>query len=300
MYYIFTLTTKFKGFKLSCTYNQLVLNYFEQVHKVIHKSDYISALENYHQLIEQFEQKISGDRDNKPVYIVQALLEFFYVEQVFSLSDALSSSNAHSFSYAAQSQSSQCSLQSAYQHRDFDVIYCLKFHSGERLTLAFLIVDLLENFNVDSVVINHNNQILVKIKLATGEYIFIAPESGISLDWQEVVQYLSIEGQIESPDDCDSLSQDELIYGMLVARKLELIDAQKYYQALHYIEILLLLEPDNPYEIKDRGFLLQQLNCHKYAKTDFEYFIEQCPDDPVTGLLKQQIDNMPNVNAVVH
>ena len=44
--------------------------------------------------------------------------------------------------------------------------------------------------------------------------------------------------------------------------------------------------------MRDRGFIFQQLDCFKLASSDFEYFIEQYPEDPIVMLLKQQIKKM--------
>ena len=46
------------------------------------------------------------------------------------------------------------------------------------------------------------------------------------------------------------------------------------------------MKPGDPLETRDRGFIYEQLDCPRFAADDFEYFIEQCPDDPVADVLK--------------
>jgi regulator of sirC expression with transglutaminase-like and TPR domain len=58
--------------------------------------------------------------------------------------------------------------------------------------------------------------------------------------------------------------------------------------------------PDDPYEIRDRGFIYQQLDCHQVALTDYQFFIDQCPDDPAAELLKNQVSAMSNTQVTLH
>ena len=52
---------------------------------------------------------------------------------------------------------------------------------------------------------------------------------------------------------------------------------------------VLRMKPGDPLETRDRGFIYEQLDCPRFAADDFEYFIEQCPDDPVADVLKVQL-----------
>ena len=70
------------------------------------------------------------------------------------------------------------------------------------------------------------------------------------------------------------------------------MQADKVELALLCSDILLRLDPENAYEVRDRGFLFQQLDCFQLACNDFTYFIEQCPKDPIVSLLEQQIKRM--------
>jgi len=60
-------------------------------------------------------------------------------------------------------------------------------------------------------------------------------------------------------------------------------------EALRCSELLLRMKPGDPLETRDRGFIYEQLDCPRQAADDFEYFIEQCPDDPVADVLKVQL-----------
>jgi len=59
--------------------------------------------------------------------------------------------------------------------------------------------------------------------------------------------------------------------------------------ALNTSNLLLEINPNNPYEIRDRGLIYAQLECYNASLQDLHYFIEKCPDDPISELIKIQI-----------
>ena len=61
-----------------------------------------------------------------------------------------------------------------------------------------------------------------------------------------------------------------------------------------------ILNPNDPFERRDRGFLLHQLDCFKVAYDDYQYFVEQCPKDPAAQLLKLQLDKISISDTILH
>ena len=79
-----------------------------------------------------------------------------------------------------------------------------------------------------------------------------------------------------------------------------LIKEKDFDKALKCVDILLSLRPDDPFERRDRGFLLHQLDCFKVAYDDYRYFVQQCPKDPAAQLLKMQLDKISFNEATLH
>ncbi|MDA9556180.1 SirB1 family protein [Vibrio sp.] len=75
---------------------------------------------------------------------------------------------------------------------------------------------------------------------------------------------------------------------------------EHYTQALLCSDLALELNPDDPYERRDRGFIYQQLECHQVAQDDYEFFIDQRPDDPTTKVLKEQLNKSVIEPVTVH
>ncbi|PMG03533.1 hypothetical protein BCV02_08145 [Vibrio breoganii] len=79
-----------------------------------------------------------------------------------------------------------------------------------------------------------------------------------------------------------------------------LMREERYTQALACSNLALSLVPEDPYEIRDRGFIYQQLNCFQVARKDYEFFIEKCPHDPAADMLKLQLKSINDEPVVLH
>jgi len=86
----------------------------------------------------------------------------------------------------------------------------------------------------------------------------------------------------------------------LALLKSALLREERYTLALKCTDLALTFVPDDPYEIRDRGFIYQQLDCHQVALSDYQYFIDQCPDDPAAELLKNQVNAMSETQVTLH
>ncbi|TKB44147.1 tetratricopeptide repeat protein [Thalassotalea mangrovi] len=124
--------------------------------------------------------------------------------------------------------------------------------------------------------------------------------NGEPINWQELDQRL----QQVSPNDAQlplqSLEDNKLISQHLTSLKNALIREQQFKQALTCVDILLAMTPDDPYQRRDRGFLLQQMDCFKVAYDDYRYFVESCPQDPAAKILQLQLDQIAQMDTVLH
>ncbi|ENY72282.1 hypothetical protein G114_08557 [Aeromonas diversa CDC 2478-85] len=95
-------------------------------------------------------------------------------------------------------------------------------------------------------------------------------------------------------------SQWEILERLLNVSKAALLREGRMNEALRCCELLLRMKPGDPLETRDRGFIYEQLDCPQFAAGDFEYFIEQCPDDPVADLLKAQLKALDLTPKTLH
>jgi regulator of sirC expression with transglutaminase-like and TPR domain len=142
----------------------------------------------------------------------------------------------------------------------------------------------------------------IMVRILCDEYysIIFDPISGESLDWQELDSRLDELGGDPMTAMLKPMNNKSLLIEHLTALKKSLINELFFDKALRCVDLLLALIPNDPFERRDRGFLLHQLDCFKVAYDDYQFFVEQCPQDPAARLLKIQLDKITITKTVFH
>lgn len=153
-------------------------------------------------------------------------------------------------------------------------------------------------FNADLVFVP--NKVMVRLCCDEQYAIIFDAVTGESLDWYELDKRLEdLEGD-PSQHDFPSMNRQAVLVEYLSLLKSTLIREQAFEQALLCVDVLLSLNPDDPMQRRDRGFLLHQLDCFKVAVDDYRYFVEKCPKDPAAQLLKIQLDKITLNDPTFH
>lgn len=101
-------------------------------------------------------------------------------------------------------------------------------------------------------------------------------------------------------EDLDIAQNDQLVERIIQVFKIAFLREGKNVEAFHVVQWSLEREPNNPYEVRDRGLILANMDCLEAAIADFDYFIEQCPDDPSTTVLKEQLAHRATEYSPLH
>lgn len=143
-------------------------------------------------------------------------------------------------------------------------------------------------------------KIMVRLVCDQNYAIIFDPLNGESLNFHELDSRL--EELSSAPNEYHLAPMDvkTILVEYLTACKNELIALGTFNKALKCVDLLISLRPEDPFERRDRGFLLHQLDCFKVACDDYRFFVEQCPKDPAAQLLKIQLDNIKITNTVIH
>lgn len=170
----------------------------------------------------------------------------------------------------------------------------LSRRTGIPISMGVLFLDFLKSCDFDAQGICFPSGFLIRINLQD-EVVYFDPFTGELPTWDELE--LKVRGQLGNlarltsdmlkPDD-----NETIIKRLISVMKAAYLQDDVLAQALLCSDILLRIDPDDAYEVRDRGFIFQQLDCFKLASSDFEFFIEQFPEDPIVALLKQQINQM--------
>ena len=144
------------------------------------------------------------------------------------------------------------------------------------------------------------NKVMVRICCNDQYAIVFDAVTGESLDWHELDLRLDDLDGDPSLHELETMERQAILVEHLSLLKSALIREQAFDKALLCVDVLLSLNPDDPMQRRDRGFLLHQLDCFKVAVDDYRYFVEQCPKDPAAQLLKIQLDNITLSDPTFH
>lgn len=206
------------------------------------------------------------------------LLDVFYREIKFS-------GNAQNY-YGAEN----CLLHEVMQTR-----------KGLPITLGILLMHLAQSVELSVRGICFPGNFLVQF---TDEAdVFIDPFTG--QEWNQAYQSIMLKAALGnlsqlSESHLEHASNKQIINRLLSVSKGCLLQARLLPEALRCSEVLLVMNPDDPYEIRDRGIVYEQLECPQLAASDYAYFIEQCPKDPVSSMLKVQMALLDNSAVIFH
>jgi regulator of sirC expression with transglutaminase-like and TPR domain len=173
---------------------------------------------------------------------------------------------------------------------------------GIPISLGILLLDFLNLCGFDAQGICFPSGFIITVKLEN-EVLYIDPFIGEIASWE--LLELKVRGQkgnyakltldMLKPDSNETIAKR-----FINVLKAAYIQAERTEIALLCSDILLRLDPEDAYEVRDRGFLFQQLDCLSLARNDFEYFMQQHPKDPMVHLLEKQIEEMNFIDQVMH
>ena len=144
------------------------------------------------------------------------------------------------------------------------------------------------------------NKIMLRLCCDEQFAIIFDAVTGESLDWAELdVRLDELEGD-PGEDELKTIDDSVVLVEHLSALKNTLIQEKIFDKALTCVDILLSLNPDDPLQRRDRGYLLHQLDCFKVAVDDYRYFVEKCPKDPAAKILKIQLENIDIATNILH
>lgn len=179
----------------------------------------------------------------------------------------------------------------------------LKTHHGAPSSLGLILIYIAKRLDIVLYPVIFPTQLLVKAEWLDGDCWVINPLNGETLTCRILDLWLKGHFGIMANLDNDDLADADnshIIMKLLSSLKGALMQEHKPELALRASQLALTFYPEDPYEIRDRGLIYAQLDCNKAAASDLDYFIEHCPEDPVTDIIKMQLNNINQDNMTLH
>ncbi|NVK25423.1 MAG: tetratricopeptide repeat protein [Gammaproteobacteria bacterium] len=180
-----------------------------------------------------------------------------------------------------------------------NVSFCIMHKTGDEITLSVIFCHLLKSLGFEALISELPEGIALAVRLSSSEIVLIDALSGAT-------EYLISNDDVKSSLVSDiaqyakAIQHEDLVKLILTEQKLALLDEGLFEQALACVEVLMELLPEDPYERRDRGLVLNQLDCGQWAKDDFDYFIKACPNDPMAMFIRLQLEEQSPIVATIH
>ncbi|MBY6063396.1 hypothetical protein CWI80_02465 [Pseudidiomarina sediminum] len=178
----------------------------------------------------------------------------------------------------------------------------IRLRTGEPLSLALLLQEAASYHGLVLELIDFPGHPLLRFDDQQQSF-FVDPSSGDLLHNQQVQERFedATEGEERfSWEKLEAADQKTIVVRYLSELKHAFIADRRFADALTSVHMLLAVLPDDPYEIRDRGYILEELDCNHVAVDDYQYFVEQCPDDPSAQLLRLQLENWTRPQTTLH
>ncbi|WES66456.1 invasion regulator SirB1 [Superficieibacter sp. HKU1] len=178
----------------------------------------------------------------------------------------------------------------------------LQKRQGSAVSLGAILLWIAQQLSLPLAPVIFPTQLILRAETSE-ELWLINPFNGDTLDEHTLEVWLK--GNI-SPiaelfnEDLDEADNAEVVHKMLDTLKAALMEEGQMEMALRASEALLTFNPEDPYEIRDRGLIYAQLECDHIALTDLNYFVEQCPEDPISEMIRSQINAISHKHITLH
>lgn len=175
--------------------------------------------------------------------------------------------------------------------------------TGIPITLSVLYMEVARRVGLEVRGVGFPGHFMVKT-VCDGEEIFVDPFHGGSIlsppDLQGLLDKL-YGGRLEvQPEYLRAVSNSQIVQRMLNNIKLIYANRQDPKRCLRVVEQLVILNPDDPEQVRDRGLLRLRLEDGAGALTDLERFLELAPDSGSAATVRDQIERIRKHSRALH
>ncbi|CAI0711913.1 tetratricopeptide repeat-containing protein [Serratia proteamaculans] len=179
----------------------------------------------------------------------------------------------------------------------------LEGRQGTPVSLGTIFLHIAAHLDLPLLPVIFPTQLILRADWLDEEMWLINPLNGETLNEHQLEVWikgnLGLGAELED-DDLDESENVMVVRKMLDTLKAALMEEKQMEMALRASETVLCFDPDDPYEIRDRGLIYAQLECNHIAISDLNYFVEQCPEDPVSEVIKVQIHSIEPKQVTLH
>ncbi|CAK9885244.1 MAG: hypothetical protein XXXJIFNMEKO3_01640 [Candidatus Erwinia impunctatus] len=179
----------------------------------------------------------------------------------------------------------------------------LQSRKGTAVSLGIIFLHIAQALSIPIIPVIFPTQLILRADWLDEEMWLINPFNGETLSEHTLEVWLKGNmGPVAElyDDDLQEADPHQVLNKMLDTLKSALMEEGQMELALQVSQVLIQMDPEDPYEIRDRGLIFAQLDCEHVALHDLSYFIEQCPEDPVSEMIRMQIYAIGQKQVTLH
>jgi len=180
-----------------------------------------------------------------------------------------------------------------FDPRDSFLNEVLTRKSGIAISLSLVFMEVGRRAGLDIQGVSFPGHFLVKMAVEDGDVVIDPYNGGIPLTLDQLQARLNMVYP-EPPrpalaEVLQAASNKQILARMLRNLKTWYLHQSEWLLALSALDRILLLEPDSPYELRERGEVYWRLECFRAAYADLSHFLTLAPEDEESEELRAKL-----------
>ncbi|MFI3256146.1 MAG: hypothetical protein R3Y52_01725 [Psittacicella sp.] len=235
------------------------------------------------------------DSDNASVQEkAKCLLDFFFIKCKFKISDPTIN--------ALDPWKAMSSKPIYHDANSYYIDKVLETKIGSNLSFFAIILDLSDHLGIPFYPMSINSILFLRLEINDKTRIKVSDYKDdlyLSFSKTKLCEYTIIERFVSALrkdkiqiEDLRRLSIKQIDLACVTVLKRVFFVADEAFCSIDVIQWYLSLYPNNTYELKDRGLMLESKECYSQALEDYKKFIKSYPKDQATPFLKEKIKSL--------
>lgn len=164
---------------------------------------------------------------------------------------------------------------------------------GIPITLSVIYLELAWSLGLDAAGIGIPSHFMVRV-MVEGEPLYVDPfHQGNVLTVEGIKDFLeaATQGAVELQSGyLTAMTKKQILTRMLRNLKGIFLEQKNFAKTIQIIDKLIVLNPDLPEEVRDRGIVYYQMQAFRKALSDFELFLSMAPDSQDADVICQYME----------
>lgn len=193
-----------------------------------------------------------------------------------------------------------------YDPRNSFLNEVLERKTGIPISLSMIYIEIGQRIGLPLTGVLFPGHFLVKLSIDGGDIVLDPFAGGRSLSEQDLLCHLSnlMDFHPSDPIDLTRLlapaRKRDVLSRMLRNLKAIYVKSEEYVKALNVIQHMLVVDPNDLQELRDRGYVYDKLECYKAASEDYKRYLSLAPHAPDLQYLRERLIEVEKAKRRLH